>query len=352
MITVVPAAPDRFPGKKVSVFTLKNNKGTEASITNYGAIILAFKIKKENGTMNDIVLGFDKPEDYLDEKYLAHYPYFGAAVGRYGNRIKDGKMRIDGTEYELAVNMGTDHIHGGKIGFDKKVWDVVSLDEAKNNVKLSIKSPDGEEGYPGNLDVSVTFELNEDNELSHEYIATTDKPTAINLTHHGYFNLDNGKGRVDDYYIKINASSVLEQDENLTTNGNFIPVHHTRFDFRQPHKMSSLWGILPGYDQSFVIDKKENELTLAAEAYSEESKTKLELLTTEPVVHFYTGIGLPVIYGKGNTLYGPYSGFCFETQVHPNAINIPSFPNTILRPGNTYRHKTVYRVSNINGKGN
>jgi len=347
MQPVLSSAPDKFAGKKVSLFRLKNKKGTEALITNYGAIILSFKIKKDNGTMNDIVLGFDKPEDYLDEKYLANYPYFGAAVGRYGNRIKNGQMEIDGKKYDLAVNMGTDHIHGGKIGFDKKVWDVISFDDEKNILKLSLKSMDGEEGYPGNLDVSVTFELNEDNELSHEYIATTDKPTAVNLTHHGYFNLNYGKGRVDDYYVKINASSILEQDENLTTNGNYISVRNTRYDFRTTHKMSSLWGNDRGYDQSFVIDKKEKELVLAAEAYSEESKTKLEVLTTEPVVHFYTGIGLAVIKGKGDTQYGPYSGFCFETQVHPNAINIPSFPDTILRPGETYRHKTVYRVSNI-----
>ena len=347
MQTIQSTTSDKFSGKRVSVFTLRNKRGTEATITNYGAIILSFKIKKENGAMNDVVLGFDKPEDYLDEKYLSNYPYFGAAVGRYGNRIKNGKMEIDGKKYELAVNMGTDHIHGGKVGFDKKVWNIVSFDEDKNILKLSLKSPDGEEGYPGNLDVSLTFELNENNELSHEYLATTDKPTAVNLTHHGYFNLNNGKGRVDDYFVKINASSILEQDENLTTNGNYIPVEHTRFDFRKSHKMSSLWGNVPGFDQSFVVDKQEKELAWAAEAFSEESKTRLEILTTEPVVHFYTGIGLPIIKGKGDTEYGPFSGFCFETQVHPNAINIPSFPNTVLRPGETYRHKTVYRLSNI-----
>ncbi|MEJ0104925.1 MAG: hypothetical protein WDO19_21270 [Bacteroidota bacterium] len=182
---------------------------------------------------------------------------------------------------------------------------------------------------------------------SHEYTATTDQPTAVNLTHHGYFNLNNGKGRVDDYFIKINSSAILEQDENLTTNGNFIQVEGTRYDFRKPHRMSDQWADQEGYDQSFVIDKKENELVLSAEAWSEESKTKLEVLTTEPVVHFYTGIGLPVLTGKNSTQYGPFSGFCFETQKHPNAINIPGFPNTILRPGETYHHKTVYRLNNI-----
>ncbi len=337
----------KFYGKKVSVFRLVNKKGTEALISNYGALILSFKIKKEDGSANDIVLGFDTPEDYLDETYLANYPFFGAAVGRYGNRIKNGKMEIDGKKYQLAINMGTDHIHGGISGFDKKVWDVISFDQQKNILELSTKSPDGEEGYPGNLDVTIKFELNENNELSHEYTATTDQPTAVNLTHHGYFNLNNGKGRVDDYFIKINSSAILEQDENLTTNGNFIQVEGTRYDFRKPHRMSDQWADQEGYDQSFVIDKKENELVLSAEAWSEESKTKLEVLTTEPVVHFYTGIGLPVLTGKNSTQYGPFSGFCFETQKHPNAINIPGFPNTILRPGETYHHKTVYRLNNL-----
>ncbi len=152
---------------------------------------------------------------------------------------------------------------------------------------------------------------------------------------------------MDDYFIKINSSAILEQDENLTTNGNFIQVEGTRYDFRKPHRMSDQWADQEGYDQSFVIDKKENELVLSAEAWSEESKTKLEVLTTEPVVHFYTGIGLPVLTGKNSTQYGPFSGFCFETQKHPNAINIPGFPNTILRPGETYHHKTVYRLNNI-----
>ncbi|MEJ0104924.1 MAG: hypothetical protein WDO19_21265 [Bacteroidota bacterium] len=149
----------------MSVFRLVNKKGTEALISNYGALILSFKIKKEDGSANDIVLGFDTPEDYLDETYLANYPFFGAAVGRYGNRIKNGKMEIDGKKYQLAINMGTDHIHGGISGFDKKVWDVISFDQQKNILELSTKSPDGEEGYPGNLDVTIKFELNENNEL-------------------------------------------------------------------------------------------------------------------------------------------------------------------------------------------
>lgn len=347
MQTITPSLSGKFAGKKVNVFRLINKKGTEALISNYGAIILSFKIKKEDGSFNDIVLGFDKPEDYLDEAYLKQYPLFGAAVGRYGNRIKSGKMEIDGIKYQLPINIATDHLHGGISGFDKKIWDIDLFDEEKNILKLSLKSPDGDEGYPGNLDVSLTFTLNDNNELIHEYRATTDKPTAINLTHHSYFNLNNGKGSVDNHFIKINASSILEQDENLTCNGKYIDITGTRFDFRKPHRMAEQWANEKGYDQSFVVDKEENELTWSAEAWSDESKTKLEVATTEPVVHFYTGIWIPSVTGKENTQYAPYSGFCFETQVHPNAINIPSFPNTILRPGELYQQKTVYRVKNI-----
>jgi aldose 1-epimerase len=347
MQTITPSLSGKFAGKNVNTFRLVNKSGTEVIISNYGAIILSFKIKKENGSMNDIVLGFDKPEDYLDEKYLQQYPMFGAAVGRYGNRIKSGKMEIDGVKYQLPINIGTDHLHGGINGFDKKTWNIDSFDQEKNVLKLSLKSPDGDEGYPGNLNVSLTFTLNDNNELIHEYTATTDQPTAVNLTHHSYFNLNNGKGRVDNHFIKIKASSILEQDENLTCNGNVINVTGTRFDFREPHRMAEQWGSTPGYDQSFVIDKKGKELTWAAEAWSDESKTKLEVATSEPVVHFYTGIWIPTVTGKNNTPYSPYSAFCFETQVHPNAINIPSFPNTVLRPGEVYTQKTIYRISNL-----
>ena len=333
--------------QKISVFRLTNKNQTEVLITNYGAIILSFKIKQKDGLFNDIVLGFEKPADYLNETYLRHYPLFGAAVGRYGNRIKDGRMEIDGKKFQLPVNMGTDHLHGGLSGFDKKIWDLSLFDEKNNIVKLDLKSPDGDEGYPGNLDVSITFRLNEDDELSHEYLATTDQVTAVNLTHHSYFNLNNGKGTVDDHFLKIHGSSILEQDMNYTTTGNYIPVKNTKYDFKDFQRIAAQWGNEKEYDQSFVIDKKADEFGLAAEVYSEKSKLKLDVLTTEPVVHFYTGSGIVALRGKNNTIYGRSSGFCLETQKHPNAVNIPHFPDTILRPGQTYHQKTVYRITHI-----
>ncbi|MCW3116874.1 MAG: aldose 1-epimerase [Chitinophagaceae bacterium] len=337
----------KLSGQKIFVFRLKNKNQTEALISNYGAIILSFKVKQANGSLNDIVLGFEKPEDYSDDIYLRNYPLFGAAEGRYGNRIKDGKMEIDGKKFQLPLNMGADHLHGGISGFDKKIWELVLFDEQNSLLEFKLKSPDGDEGYPGNLDVSIKFRLNDHDELSHEYHATTDQPTAVNLTHHSYFNLNNGTGNINDHFLKIHASAILEQDSNYTTTGNYISVQDTSHDFRNFHTIAEKWGEKKEYDQSFVIDKKENELGLAAEAYSTESKIKLDVLTTEPVVHLYTGSGITALKGKQDTVYGRSSGFCLETQKHPNAINIPHFPKTVLRPGQTYYQKTIYRITHI-----
>lgn len=327
-------------GEDIYLFTLCNSKGTKVCITNYGGIIKSFSVQPDN----DIVLGFAKVEDYISEKYLAANPYFGTAIGRYGNRIKDGRFSIEDKEYILKKNSGTGHLHGGATGFDKKVWDVSSF--SPDSLVLNYQSADGEEGYPGKLDVTLQFALNEENELSYEYAAIADRPTAVNLTHHSYFNLNNGKGMISDHFIKINALSILEQDENLTVTGKLIEVNKTNYDFRQCRKISKDWDPARGYDQSFVLDKTD-QLSPAAEAYSKESGIKLQVFTTEPVVHFYTGKSIPVIGGKDRNMYGPFSGFCLETQVHPNAVNIPRFPNTILRPGETYHHKTVYKVTQL-----
>ncbi len=328
-------------GEGIYLFTLRNEKGTSVSITNYGAIITSFILKNPRYGSKDIVLGFDKVEDYLAEEYLVGYPYFGSAIGRYGNRIKNGEFHIDGKKYTVARNKGNDHLHGGIEGFDKKVWEF----ESGNDQQLRLKylSPDGEEGYPGNLEAVIHFELTNDDELIYEYFATTDQPTAVNLTHHSYFNLD-GKGHIGSQQVKINASSILEQDDNFVVTGNEIPVEENRYDFRKFKRIDKDWDAADGYDQSFVLDKNDNSCTLAAEAYSETSQIKLEVYTTEPLVHYYTGKWIAPMVGKNGDSYGPFSGFCFETQKHPNAINIPSFPNTILRPGENYYTKTVYKV--------
>jgi len=335
-------------GEDIYLFTLSNTKGTEVCITNYGAIITSLKIPQQGGKINDIVLGFDKPEDYLSEKYLANYPYFGAAIGRYANRIKHGAFRIDGTTYLLARNKPPDHLHGGNIGFDKKVWRCGSF--TGNELELKYKSVDGEGGYPGNLDTTLRFELTDNDELIYEFTATADKPTAVNLTHHSYFNLKNGCGTVGDHMLKLNSSVVLEQDDNFVVTGKNIPVDSSHFDFRQFKRIDKDWNAADGYDQSFVLDKTgatdaETGLTFAAEVFCEESQLGLQVYTSEPVVHFYTGKWIPSLSGKNGNQYGSFSGLCIETHKHPNSINIPHFPDTVLRSGELYRTKTMYRVN-------
>jgi aldose 1-epimerase len=337
------AAPQQIGEQKL--FTLQNKKGTRVVITNYGAIITSFKVKMPDGSDNDIVLGFDTIETYQSAGYLKTYPYFGAAIGRYGNRIKNGTITIDGKTYQLTRNMGSDQLHGGFNGFDKKIWQLIALDETRQLLQLSCQSPDGEEGYPGNVTAAIAFELTEEDELVYTYTAVTDAPTAINLTHHSYFNLNNGSGTILDHEVKIHADYFLEQDSNLVVTGNRLPVAGTKYDFGKFHKIGERLSLNDGYDQSFELNKKPGELVLAAEAIAAQSGLHLQVFTTDPVVHLYTGHGIPSIPGKNGITYGPFSGFCLETQVHPNAINIPAFPNTVLRPGEHYYQQTVYKIS-------
>ncbi|MGZ8559389.1 MAG: aldose epimerase family protein [Chitinophagaceae bacterium] len=328
-------------GEDIYLFTLHNTKGTEVCITNYGAIVTSFKIHQANNDINDIVLGFDNVGDYLSAEYLAGYPYFGAAIGRYANRIKNAEFSIDDKKYLLEKNQGADHLHGGVCGFDKKIWSVAS--DSETALTLKYKSIDGEGGYPGNLETRLRFELTEKDELIYEFIANTDKPTAINLAHHIYFNLNNGCGTIADHLVKINSSAILEQDNNFVVTGNFLPVVNTIYDFTKSKPIDKNWNTKDGYDQTYVVEKYDM-LSPVAEAYSKISGIKLQVFTSEPAVHFYTGKWIPPLKGKNGNSYGPFSGFCFETHKHPNAINIPHFPNTVLRPGEIYHTKTMYRI--------
>lgn len=327
-------------GKDVFLYTLTNQQGTEVKITNYGAIITAIKVKNYDGSFNDIVLGFDDPTQYWSDAYLASYPYYGAAIGRYGNRINKASFTIDGVTHQLNGQHADYQLHGGLEGFDKKVWEAISADNGR--LVLQYISVDGEEGFPGELKVQIAFELNDHNELSYEYTANTDKATAVNLTHHSYFNLNNGEGTIDNTYLRIHASQYLEQDANYCTTGNVLDVKGTRNDFTSYRQTGKLPDPEKGIDISFPLDKPGIE-NVAAEAYCDEQYLKLEVYTTEPLVHLYNAYGSPTI--KGKKQYTPFSGFCFETQVHPNAINIPSFPNTVLRPGETYKTKTIYKFT-------
>lgn len=334
-------------GRDVFLFTLRNTSGTEVRLSNYGALILSFSVLQKNGKRNDIVLGFDRVEDYLSPSYLETYPYFGAVIGRCANRVKGAAFPVEGTVYKVTANNGENQLHGGKEGFDKKIWKPRGHgEEPVSWVEMEYLSPDGEEGYPGNLRVSIRFELNEKNELSYTFRAVTDKATAVNLTHHSYFNLNNGTGDIKDYRIRINGSFILDQDSELCTNGNISPVKESVFDFSEFTRIGDRLEQVPEYDKSFVVDKSGDPaaLTLAAEVQAPASGLLLQVYATDPVVHFYTGKWIPELTGKAKTPYGAFSGLCLETQIHPNAINIPHFPKMSLLPGEEYRSKTVYKI--------
>lgn len=358
MISKMNSNPGKYcftysTGEDVYLYSLQNKKGTEVLVTNYGAIITSFKIKSAKGSVNDIVLGFDKVEDYLNKDYLKQYPWFGCSVGRYANRIKKAAFELDGKKYHLNKNRGDEQLHGGDSGFDRRVWQFIGQGSIPHSwLELKYNSTDGEEGFPGNLEVTVRFELTDNNELSYEYKATCDKTTVVNLTHHSYFNLNNGEGTIEDHEVKIYGSSVLEQDENLVATGKLLPVENTAFDFREFYCIADGLKRIDEYDKSFVVDLPAEQAgkqtnSLVAEARSLQSNLHLQVYSTEPIVHFYTGKWIPVVKGKSEKNYAPLSGFCLETHIHPNAVNIPHFPNTVLRPGETYYQKTSYRINQV-----
>ncbi|QEC51798.1 aldose 1-epimerase [Anseongella ginsenosidimutans] len=332
-------------GKTLCLIRLDNGRQTSLIMSNYGCLVLSWTVKDKRGEPCDIVLGFDNLENYLEKDYLENYPYFGVLVGRYANRIKDARFTLDGELYRLPANKGKDHLHGGFRGFDKAVWDVLEIDEVNNRVVFAYTSPAGEEGYPGNLEVQVSYTLTEDNKLVQEIRARTDQATPLNLTHHDYFNLNNGRGQINDHLLEIPADAYLEQDANLVVNGNLVPVENTWHDFRKEKKVGLDLSRVGEYDQSFVLNKRSGDLSLAATLRSADTGLCLRVYTTEPVCHLYTGKWIPGIKGKGGQQYGPFSGLCLEVQGHPNAVNIPAFPATVLRPGETYRQASSYEIS-------
>jgi aldose 1-epimerase len=326
-------------GDDVFLFTLTNNNGLEVCISNLGAIIQSFKVPNREGKLIDIVLGFDKMEQYLDPEYLKTGTYLGAIIGRYANRIANAKFKIDGQEYLLNANLPPHQLHGGHEGFDRKLWQVIDFDE--NSLKMSYLSKDLEEFYPGNLQVLMSFSLTDNNELMMITEATTDKATAINLTHHDYFNLDES-ARIDNHWVEIAADKYLGQYSDNLADGKILSVLGNCFDFTKAKQINQHWDSNLGYDHSFLINKEYGAFAKAASAFSDKSGIKLDVFTDEPTVHFYTGKYLGINSGKNGKFYEPFSGFCFETQHHCNAINIPDFPSTILRPGDLYKHQTNY----------
>ncbi|GHB60117.1 aldose epimerase family protein [Persicitalea jodogahamensis] len=337
-------------GEAVDLYTLTNANGMVVQITNYGGIITKWMAPDKDGQMADVVLGFDSLSNYV-----AGHPFFGALVGRYGNRIAKGEFKLDGETYNTLVkNNGPNHLHGGTKGFDKKVWQAEEMKEGSTvGLKLTTTSADMEEGYPGKLDVTVTYTLTNDGELKIDYQATTDKPTVVNLTNHCYFNLTGLKRDVLDHVVKINSDSLVAVDATLIPTGKLISVTGTAFDFREPTPIGAriddesdeqikMGG---GYDHCWVIDRVGNNMALAATVYEPTSGRVLEVSTTEPGVQFYTGNFLDgKLSGKGAT-YSKRMGFCLETEHYPDSPNQPQFPSVTLRPGETYSTSTVFKMS-------
>lgn len=341
-----------FQGTPVEMVTLTNKNGMEVQAISYGGIITSLKVPDRSGKPGDVVLGFDQPNQYLADPTP---PYFGAIVGRYGNRIANGEFSLDGKKYPLVKNNGPNHLHGGTRGFDKVLWAVATKDgPAGSSVIFTRTSPDGEEGYPGTLSARVTYTLTEKNELIVEYHATTDKPTVVNLTQHSYFNLaGEGSGDILGHQLMLNADRYTPVDSTLIPTGELAPVAGTPFDFRQPTAIGARidqdhpqlkFG--KGYDHNWVLSKKGSGLALAARLTDPKSGRTLEVATTEPGVQFYTGNFLDgTIKGKNGHVYGLRNGLCLETQHFPDSPNHKNFPSTELRPARSYDSKTVFTFS-------
>ena len=333
-------------GTPVEVFTLTNARGTEIRAMTYGAIITSIKIPDRKGVMADVALGFDNLQGYLGE-----HPYFGAVVGRYGNRIGNARFSLNGQTYQLAANNGPNHLHGGVRGFDKFVWTAETIGGV-SGVAFTRVSPDGEEGYPGTLKVRVSYVLTDANDLEIEYQATSDKATPVNLTQHTYFNLaGQGAGTILDHEVTINADRFTPVGNSLIPTGVLAPVEGTPMDFRRPTKVGARIDAGTeqikfggGYDHNWVLNRNGDGLQLAARVVEPASGRTLEVSTTEPGVQFYTGNFLDgTLKGKGGVGYQRRGGLCLETQHFPDSPNKPAFPTTILQPGSTYRSKTVWR---------
>jgi aldose 1-epimerase len=343
------ATAAQVDGKPVELFTLTNAAGVEVKAINYGGIITSWRTPDRDGQLADIVLGFDDPAAYIK----GNSPYFGAVVGRYGNRIAKAQFTLDGHTYKLAANDGANHLHGGTRGFDKVLWSGQTIKSGRGvGVAFSRVSPDGEEGYPGNLKVRITYTLTDKNELIVNYEATTDKATPVNLTQHSYFNLaGQGTGDILGHVLRINADRFTPVDETLIPTGELAPVDKTPFDFRQPTAIGARINsehpqiqFGHGYDHNWVLARAAgNGLSLAAEVTESRTGRTLQVTTTEPGLQFYTGNFLDgTITGKEGKIYRQRYAFCLETQHFPDSPNQSKFPSTILRPGATYRSQTVF----------
>ena len=339
----------QIDGKETALYVLSNASGAELCVTNYGAKIVSLMVPDRDGKLTDVVTGHKSIADYL----TSEEPYFGAICGRYGNRIAKGRFEIDGTVYDqLAINNGPNSLHGGLKGFNAKVWDATQKDE--QTIELQLISPDGEEGFPGELQTAVTYQLTEDNEVIISYRAVTTKPTVLNLTNHSYFNLSGaGDPYVGDHLLQINADYYLPTDETAIPYGPKEPVEGTPMDFRTPHTVGERINddfeqlhFGKGYDHTYILNKEGEELSFCARCNSPKTGIVMETFTTEPGVQLYTGNWMTGNFeGKPGQRYPDRAALCLETQHFPDSPNKPEYPSTLLRPGETFVSTTIYKFS-------
>jgi aldose 1-epimerase len=340
-------------GQQVGLYYIQNNKGLKAAITNYGARVVGMLVQDKSNAIRDVVIGFDKLKHFIQSEE----PFFGAVVGRYGNRIAKGRFTLDGQNYQLDINNGVNSLHGGRTGFHNRVWKVIDADSS--SITLSYLSVDGEEGYPGSVTTSITYSLTEDNELKMEYTITTDKATVVNVTNHNFWNLNGeGSGTINNHQLMIAAEQYLEVDSTLIPTG-IVKVENTPFDFRAYHAIGERLSIKNpqleygiGYDHNFVLDKGlTNQPELVASVKADQSGIQMDVFTTEPGMQFYGG---NVMKGKHTLKSGArdefQTAFCLETQHFPDSPNQPEFPSTVLTPGSVYKSSTIYKfgISNAN----
>ncbi len=351
--SVLPVHRENFQiehdGKQVDLFTLKNSNGVTVQLTNYGGKIVSILVPDKNGNMGDVCLGYESASEYIHGAAS-----LGATIDRYANRIAGGQFELNGQVYQLFKNNGPNTIHGGKKGYRFVVWDAEQLND--QSVELSYLSPDGEEGFPGNLLVKVLFTVTDDNELKLDYTATTDKPTVLNLTNHAFYNLKGeGQGDVLDHVLQVNADLFTPTDETAIPTGEFRDVAGTPFDFRTPKPLgqdinadNQQLEYAGGYDHNFVLNKEKGELAFAARLSEPTTGRVMEVFTTEPGLQVYTANSLTgegTDIGKAGKSYGQRSAVCLETQHFPDSPNHPEFPSTVLNPGETYTSTTIYKFS-------
>jgi aldose 1-epimerase len=335
-------------GKPIELYTLSNQHGMKVAIATYGATVINLIVRDRDGKPDDVALGFDTIQPYFTQS-----PFFGSTIGRYANRIAKGRFQLDGQTYQIPINDPPNALHGGPIGFDKQLWKARVISSSPASLELTLRSPDGDQGFPGNLDVSVTFTVTDQNELQMSYQATTDKPTIVNLTNHTYFNLAGaGNGNILAEILRINADKYTPCDDTQIPTGEIKSIADTVVDFRTPKAVGARLAVKDPtsnpirYNENYVLNQGSKVgLNLAAELYDPESGRVLEVLTDQPGLEFYTGSFLNGMRGKGGKLYEPYYALCLETQHYPDSPNHSNFPSTALRPGETYKTETIYRFS-------